>query len=174
MGRNSMDYLVDYMNKDLPYKDSLKYHFGIITMDWPVKFDFSTYDVLKSNDLNLISNKKLRSDITRYYTYLEGQVLIFTKRYSTIIDNAAENILIKHFDQMWSGRMNDLNINELVPSEMIPNDFEALKKDKEFRYFLKTLKNQNYWLLKVSNLGVSNYLNNLSVEIDKEIGALKK
>ena len=31
---------------------------------------------------------------------------------------------------------------------MIPNDFEALKKDKEYFYFLATLKNQMFWFVR--------------------------
>jgi len=32
--RNSLDFLIDYMEQDLPYVDSLKYHFANITFDW--------------------------------------------------------------------------------------------------------------------------------------------
>ena len=56
---------------------------------------------------------------------------------------------------------------------MIPNDYEALKKDKEFRYFLKTLKNQKYWLTEITSKSSDLILNDLKREIDKQINTLK-
>jgi hypothetical protein len=118
-----------------------KYHFFNITIDWGVTYDFSSYEELKSKDLNLISNSDLRSDIISYYRFAENYATIFTNRYSDIIDNASRSIFSKHFDQMWSTRIDN------PQGEMIPNDYERLRKDKEFMYFLKTLKNQNYWFI---------------------------
>jgi hypothetical protein len=57
---------------------------------------------------------------------------------------------------------------------MISNNYELLKEDIEFRYFLKTLKNQNYWLIEYPAKRVlENYIKR-SNEIDKEISALTK
>jgi hypothetical protein len=166
--RNSINYLIDYMDRDLTYKDSLKYHFGNISSDWGIGYDFTTYDMLKSKDLNLISNENLRSDIIHYYTYAGGTVLGLTKRYTDVIENASRTIFSKHFDQMWSSRLDDFQ------SEMVPIDYEALKKDQQFRYFLKTLRNQNYWLIENTFKTSLERLNNLIIEIDKEISILEK
>ena len=139
--QQSLDYLIAYMEKDLPYTDSLKYHFANITYDWGVQYDFSTYEALKAEDVNLISNDSLRSNIIWYYSLAEGLNLRLANRYSRVIENASLNLFSKHFDQMWEARADNYQ------GEMVPIDYEALKKDKEFRYFLKTLRNQNFWLL---------------------------
>ena len=136
--RNSMDYLIAYMEKDSPYVDSLKYHFANITLDWVIHYYFSTYEVLKSKDLNLISNDSLRSDLVTYYEYARGLGLRLANRYSRIIEDASKTILSRHFDQMWEVRIDDMQ------GEMIPFDYQALKQDRQFMYFLKTLRNQNY------------------------------
>lgn len=165
--RKSMDYLIAYMENDLPYRDSLKYHFANIAVDWGLSYDFSTYEALKSKDLNLISNAELRSDIISYYRYAENLATNFTKRYADNIDNASRTIFSKHFNQMWSGRIDS------PQSEMIPNDYEQLKKDSEFRYFLKTLKNQNYWFIENVTNQSNDFYQQISDQIENEIKKLK-
>ena len=163
----SMDYLIEYMDKDLPYKDSLKYHFGNITIDWGLGYDFSTYEALKSKDLNLITNEDLRSELIDYYNYAENVVLGLSKRYSDIIEEASRTIFSKHFDQIWSGRVNEGSV-------MIPLDYKALKNDHQFRYFLKSLKNQNYWLIERPIINSNNRFEKLILAINNEIQRIKK
>ena len=164
--RNSMEYLISYMDKDLPYTDSLKYHFANITFDWGLQYDLSTYEIFKSKDLKLISNESLRSKIITYYIYSEGLGMRLANRYSTIIDDASKTILNKHFDQMWEVRIDDLQ------GEMIPLDYETLKKDGQFRYFLKTLRNQNYWLIEGPTIQSEEFYSEIVEEIEREIDRL--
>lgn len=165
--RKSMNYLIAYLEKDLPYKDSLKYHFANIAIDWGLSYDFSTYEALKSKDLNLISNTKLRSDIISYYRYAENLATNFTNRYSDNLDNASRTIFSKHFDQMWSGRIDN------PQSEMTPIDYEQLRRDKEFRYFLKTLQNQNYWFVENVTNNSDDLYQKISEQLKNEIKKLK-
>jgi len=164
--RNSLDFLIDYMEQDLPYVDSLKYHFANITFDWGLQYDFSTYQVLKSKDLNLISNDSLRSDLVTYYEYAQGLGLRLANRYSRIIEDASKTILSRHFDQMWEVRIDDLQ------GEMIPFDYQALKQDRQFMYFLKTLRNQNYWLIEGPTLQSDGFYTRVVQGVDREIARL--
>lgn len=166
--RNSMEYLIDYMDRDLPYTDSLKYHFANITFDWGMQYDFSTYEVLKSKDLNLISNDSLRSDLIKYYSYAQGLGLRLANRYSQIIDDASKTILNRHFDQMWEVRIDDLQ------GAMVPVDYQALKADPEFRYFLKTLRNQNYWLIEGPTLQSDMWYSKVVDGVNREIERLSE
>ena len=68
---------------------------------------------------------------------------------------------------MWSGRMDNLQ------SEMIPNNYEQLKKDKVFRYFLKTLKNQNYWFIENVTNNSNDFYQKISEQIENEIKKLE-
>ncbi len=166
--RNSMDFLIGYMEQDLPYTDSLKFHFANITMDWGVQYDFSTFELLKSSDLNLISNDSLRSDLISYYELAEGLGMRLANRYSGIIDDASKTLLPRHFDQMWEVRIDDLQ------GEMVPLDFQALKEDKAFRYFLKTLRNQNYWLIEGPTMQSDNLFSKVTAGVEREIEKLSK
>ncbi|PWN05493.1 DUF6090 family protein [Rhodohalobacter mucosus] len=143
VARNSMETIINHMEADLPYVDSLKYHFQNIISDWGLQFDYSAYEALKANNINLISNDSLRNSIVDYYSYAEGYGTSLPNRYTNILEEASRNIFIKHFDQMWSSRIVD---GIYVQGEMVPIDYEALKEDQEYNYFLKTLRNQNYWL----------------------------
>ena len=165
--RKSMDFLIAYIESHLPYTDSLKYHFGNIAIDWGLSYDFSTYEALKSKDLNLISNAELRSDIISYYRYAENLATNFTNRYSENLDNASRTIFSKHFNQMWTSRI------ENHQSEMIPNDYGQLEKDEAFMYFLKTLKNQNYWFIENVTNNSNDLYQNISKQIESEIKNLK-
>lgn len=169
--RNSMDHIINHMEKDLPYEDSLKYHFARITNDWGFRFDFSSYEELKSKGTGTISNESLRSNIITYYSYSEGWVTQVSKRYSDIIDDASKTLFRKHFDEMWNSKYEN---GELVKGEMVPIDYESLKKDTDFRFFLKTLRNQNYWLIENTTNNINEHLANISNEIDSEINRLKK
>ena len=172
VARKSMDYLIIDMEEDLPYKDSLNYHFSNITLDWGFKVDFTMYEELKSSGTAIISSESLRSNIISYYVFAEGWGLDYSKRYTAILEDASKTIFPKHFDQMWDIRVK--MIGEVPNGKMVPFDYELLKKDNEFRYFLKTLKNQNYWLINnPSKKALEKYIE-ISNEIDKEISALKK
>ena len=68
------------------------------------------------------------------------------------MDETSTNILSTRFDELWKGiyedwenrnNYGDNNLNEEdIQGEMIPIDFEKLKEDQEFLYFLKSLRNR--------------------------------
>lgn len=177
--KNSMNFLLDYMEKDLPYNDSLKYHFGNTTFNWLYGISNSVFDALKSKGLNLISNDSLKQSIIDIYTWSNGTFEDDQKRYRDIIINASRNIYNTRFDQFWfdnyetwkggnSFDAGDFTINDIV-SEMVPNDFEKLKKDNEYIYFLKSQRNQYNWLIESQCNGLLNSLSKLKKEIGTEL-----
>jgi hypothetical protein len=52
---------------------------------------------------------------------------------------------------------------------MIPNDFESLKKDDEFLFFLRSLKNQHYWFVELGNLHAKKEAENLLLMVNQEL-----
>lgn len=164
--KKSINYIINHMEKDLPYEDSLKYHFSNITLDMGLEYDFSSYESLKAVGFSLISNDSLRSDIISYYSYAEYWGSNGPDRYSNLLERNSEKIFIKHFDQLWGMRPDK-------QGEMIPLDYELLKKDTDFRYFLKTLKNQNFWMIEIPVQRVTEKFKKISYDIDQEIITLK-
>ena len=161
--KNSLEYIIDHMEKDLPYEVSLKYHFRSITKDYGLEYDYSSYESLKTIGFGLISNDSLKSNIISYYSYAEYWGSQGPERYTNMLERASESIFIKHFDEAWN-RQNG----------MIPTDYELLKKDKEFRYFLKTLRNQNFWMIENPIDIITDKFIKISAEIDEELMVLKK
>jgi len=181
--KNSMNFLLDYMEKDLPYNDSLKYHFGNTTFHWLYGISNSVVDALKSKGLNLISNDSLKQRIINIYTWSNSTFQDDQIRYRNIIINASRNIYNTRFDEFWfsnyetwkggnSVENNDFTINDIV-LEMVPNDFEKLKKDNEYIYFLKSQRNQYNWLIENQCNGLLKSLRKLKNEIGIELKRLK-
>lgn len=170
--KKSIYYLIDYMERDLPYQDSLKYHFGNITATWGVNADFAAFEELKSVGTDIISNQSLKTSILDYYSEIERFGLGATKEYEKIIADASKAIFLEHFDEMW--KTDELQIGQIPSTEMIPIDFEKLKNEKKFRYFIKTLKNQHYWLIETRAARVLEQNRKLLSQLEKEIAILSE
>ena len=180
VAKNSINLLIEHMESDLPYQDSLKFHFGNTGQNWEPYISYDAFEMLKSGSFSLISNEQLRSDIVTYYSFAENAFEPLATRYSNIMEHAQKNIYNSRFnasyeinlkpnlDFHYEGEVKDVGF------QMIPNDYEDLKKDKEYMYFLKTQKNQLYWYME-RNLNIGNYFaENLYNSIDKELSELKK
>lgn len=134
--RNSIQLLQRHIKADLPYHDSLDFHFLNSTAYWSPRIDQEVFSTLTSSDLNLISNDSLKKNIVLYYTFAKTDFDMKSSKYTNIIDHASRDIFSKHFDQLW-------NVSDRA---MIPHDYELLKADKEYNYFLNSLNRQIYWL----------------------------
>ncbi|MDY2587570.1 DUF6090 family protein [Winogradskyella aquimaris] len=163
--RNSIDVLLNHIEKNLPYQDSLSYHFFNSTTTWVPTFQKSAFETLKSEGLKLVSNKNLRKAIVEYYdTGIESSNWQF-ETYRTIVINYFQNTLNTRFESFWDSNYNDFMLmrengevaNPIdVNGKMVPHNFELLKKDKEYLYFLRSLKNINSWHMdRVLKLNIS-------------------
>ena len=170
--RSSMGYLQSYMEKDLPYKDTLKFHFGNITQVWGLNVDYAAYEELKSIGVDIISNESLKTNLLDYYS--ESQLAIRAADvYSKIMEDASKTIFPNHFNQRWN-TTSEFQLGKVPVVEMIPVNYEQLKKDKKFRYFLKSLENENSWLIELSLERSLEKNTNLLSEIEIEIEKLNK
>ena len=66
---------------------------------------------------------------------------------------------------MYSGKYDPSSI----VSVMSPQNFEELKKDREYVYHLKTLRNLYYWLVEFEADNMINAIEHLTGLIDNEI-----
>jgi hypothetical protein len=150
----SMEIILVHLETDLPYSDSLKSHFALTTDSWMPQVNGSVFESLKSEGLALISNKELRQELVRLHDELILRQKELSNRYRDLIDEGSANILITRFDELWKSNYeswseeNDFaDINYTVDgliSEMTPIDYEKLKGDQEYLYFLKSLKNRRF------------------------------
>ena len=52
---------------------------------------------------------------------------------------------------------------------MKPNNFEELKNDKEFMYFIKSFRNQQYWFIIINAIKMKKDLNSILDLIESEL-----
>ena len=175
--KESISILLNQIEQNLPYRDSLKYHFGRITQTWTPKINMEVFEALKSNDLNLISNDGLRNKLISYYSWSSNILNEDVAGYVKIIEEASLNIFNTRFDALWNGNYKKYKATENwedLELEMIPNDYEELKQDKAFMYFLRSLKNQYYWKIEVSLNSLNERANDLIKSIDTELKNTKE
>ena len=70
--RKSIDYLISYLNQDLPYKDSLKFHFGNLNVNYRLSTNTSIFENLKSKGFDLITNDSLKNEIVIFYGFAQS------------------------------------------------------------------------------------------------------
>ncbi len=150
--KNSITFLLDYMEQDLPWNDSLKYHFGNTTGNWTGEISLNTYETVKSKEWGIISNPQLRKDLSDYYNWMINTVNITRMHYTDALLNMSENVLPTRFNAFWDSnyeewkKINTYEGNTFDPLKLvvyaIPNNFEDLKKDAEYLYSLRSLRNK--------------------------------
>ncbi len=134
--------VLDHLEKDLPYEDSLAYDFYNTTLTYEEgSFTDGVFETLKSRGIDLISNTDLRQQILMVYDDADPWMETCEKRYVEIIFNASSNIYNSRFDEFWKGTEKD----SVITGVMHPVNYNSLKDDKEYLYFLKTQLNYIGW-----------------------------
>ena len=184
---NSMQILIETIERDLPYHDSLKYHFGNSTELWAGRINESVFETLQSKGLSLISNEQLRRHIINLYGVNNSSYMSRINDYRKVLLDGSNSILITRFEEFWKGPYKQWNTGDdkfdgdnyeenygyyagyLPTQEMIPLDFEKLKQDHEYLYFLKTSRNLHYWWMERNIKSMHASLKSLLEEVEIEI-----
>jgi len=142
--KKSIERVLDHLENNLPYQDTLASDFFNTTLIYEQSsFIDGPFETLKSSGLELISNTALRLKIIEVYDDQDPWMETCEKRYVELIMNAALNIYITRFDEFWRGTENNSGISGV----MNPTDYNSLKDDREYIYFLKTQLNLMGWLV---------------------------
>ena len=134
----SMSIIRQCLEEDLPYHDSLKFHFSLTTFIVYPQINGSVFEAIKSDGLDLISNKSLRDSIVVTYGFQKEWIADQKKQYQEFMMNATQNVFNTRFEELW-----DASFDPISESKMIPVDYEALKTDQEYLYVIRTLPNLN-------------------------------
>ncbi|NJB72043.1 hypothetical protein GGR42_002534 [Saonia flava] len=179
----SMEIVLTHLETNLPYSDSLKYHFGNTNDTWTAQINRSVFESLKSEGLTLISNKGLRQRLVRLYDELIIGQKERNNRYRDLVDEGSAKILISRFDEMWKSNYeswveeNDFADKNYTTDgligEMTPINYEKLKNDQEYLYFLKSLKNKRFWHMEIENKSVKKAIVSLLKNIEVELEIIK-
>ena len=76
-----------------------------------------------------------------------------------MIENANNTIFNTRFDELW-------NTNDRA---MIPHDYETLKRDKEYNYFIRSLKRQLWYEVRDPLKKAKTKSEKLIIQIDNEL-----
>ena len=125
----SAEIILTHLENNLPYHDSLDYHFSrAISWNHPT-IKNTAYETLKAYGMNTIKNDSLR---IKLIIYERGWLEIFNSRQHDYYYSTASPILAELFESV------------VFWGEMKPNDYEELQKSKKFASVLRTcIANRN-------------------------------
>ena len=125
------------LEENLSYEDSLSYHFFNSTQIWWIpRIDQELFTTMTTDDLNIITNDSLKQGIISYYSFAKRKFDPNVERYARNMEWASSNLFKNRFQGLWS-----------FEQKMIPNDFESLKTDKEYLYFINSLSRQLWFFI---------------------------
>jgi hypothetical protein len=124
----SAEIILNALNTDQPYHDSLSIHFERTTNITVFLPNLGPYETLKARGLDLIENDTLRNEISKYYEqdikfafyFEDANQRDFPMKFKMILDYFDE---FKMFDSA------------------TPVDYEKLKDDRRFKSYLKLTSN---------------------------------
>ena len=178
--KKSLILLIDYIEQDLPYQDSLKYHFGLSGSSlFGMGLNESVFESIKYNGLNVISNEVLSQKLIAIYGARNSAMQTHLSLYYNIIEDAAFNIFNTRFESIWQSNyelwkmaQNDRNTLN-IKIEMVPVDYNLLKEDQEYMYFLKSLLNRFNWIYEIQADSLKSELESLIKDIENELEILE-
>ncbi|MFC3879775.1 hypothetical protein ACFOSV_06290 [Algoriphagus namhaensis] len=167
--RRSLKILIDVLENDGPYHDSLAFHFNYTFL--PIHFVHSTssFETAKSRGLDIISNSEIRSKLiavydSQYKFFLKGEEEELAE-----VQHYLRNILPGRFASGWN-----YGAKDTFEGEMVPLDFESLKTDQEFLYFIKTQENRTKSFTGYFYGNLKNSVESMIGVLDQEIKRLEQ
>lgn len=168
--RSSILIIIDHLESNKSYHDSLNSHFFNTMLYWGTSdLTNSTFESLKTIGIDLISNKDLRDNISIVFDEYDSWIEEDEGRYVDVLVDAGRNILNTRFHQYWDGEL----VDGKYVGEMVPLDYESLKSDQEYLFFIKSLKNQMKWLIDEPIMSTRLEVVQLIDQIDRELEALE-
>jgi hypothetical protein len=135
----ALNLILKILENDGSYHDSLTFHFNYTLLPMHFVHSTSSFETAKSRGLDIISNSDIRNKLIAVY---DSQYDFFLKAESEELAEVQYNMrhmLPGRFESGWnySGKHS-------FEGNMIPLDFESLKNDQEYNYFIKTQRNRTH------------------------------
>lgn len=162
---------IQTLESNEPYRDSIADFFGL--MMFPTKFVYSTsaFETLKSKGIGLVKNEALRNAIVDVYDSQYNFFLAYER--TNVLDEVErglEEVFATRFEESF---LFDLNKPTYEP-RLVPIDFDALKTDQEFLYFIKSYRNKLDVFLKFHyEQRIIKFVERLISALEKEINLLE-
>ena len=131
----SSEIVLNALNDNQEFADSLAYHFAAVHYYTGFNSSRGAYESLKSTGFGIISNESLRYGLINYYDEWNNVLKGNSKNIREDIQHLKRNFNQDYFDKFHL-------FNPTPPhyqGEMIPNDFQQLKRNKAYKYHIRTL-----------------------------------
>lgn len=156
--------ILEVLENDGSYHDSLSWHFNYTLLPMHLVHSTSSFETLKSKGLDLISNSDLRTKLISLYDSQYDLFLQAEEEELAEVQYGMRHILPGRFESAF-------NYGGSFEGKMVPLDFESLKKDQEYLYFIKTQRNrtrsyQSYFYETLKN-SVESMIDDLEIEINR-------
>jgi len=160
----SCEYLLKHIEANLPYNDSLKYHFANAHTRYIALVRDQAYQNIKNYGLGFIKNDSLKAELLRTYETNTKWLSELNTRNNLYENNTVIPLLTELFENL---RMEDYEADKW----MIPNDYEALKANMKYRNILKTTISKRIEYIKYQERRYQRMLN-IDDYLKKEIESL--
>ncbi|MDT7833190.1 DUF6090 family protein [Flavobacteriaceae bacterium S356] len=184
LGDRSHFRILDYMQKNETYKDSMCFDFHWLAKDEYIYPVTSTYDVIKREGLNIVKNDSIRMGVQLAFENFFSRLVRTNAFYPNIEEffspyfqknftpNKNEDLIFKEqfygYTQTfpYKKRVNDKTYT--IAIGYVPKDFEKLKKDEEFSMLMQQA--YSYRTYKINRYKSAKYvIEELQKLIDKEL-----
>ncbi|MGB5315322.1 MAG: DUF6090 family protein [Robiginitalea sp.] len=161
--------ILDYLDNRKDYNPNLNQCFGSYYWSSTVQFSSSAFEELKAKGIEIISNKKLRREITAMYDLrfdvIESEVEVWDSQLlSSTIYPLHTKLFRKYFPDSWS----------VFEDEYAkPTDYEELLDNETFKNLLSELISLRNYSITI-NEALEKDLEDLIIDIENELVALEK
>ncbi len=152
---SSMDIVLDQLKSGVLYNDSLAEHFHNGFSMPRFVHSTSAFETMQSSGMDIVSNEELRRKLIRLYGRSYNNYRTIESEHANEINYGIRTIGPGRF-------MVGYNFDEVGRSyhgTMVPTNFNALKNDEEFLYYLRTLRNR-------TNVFVNFFYRNLRSDVE--------
>ena len=158
---NSVEIILNQLENNLPYHDSLANHFNLAHTRWIAQVKDNAYQNLTDYGLNFIKNDTTKHDMTNLYGNRKEFLYKLDERFNLFYYQVAAPVLIDCFDNIPPPGMGR--------AKMIPLDYSALSKNLKYRSVLKSTREYLKQYIIWQEEFILNPLNELANQLDTEI-----
>ena len=163
----ALSLILGLLENDGSYHDSLSSHFNYTLLPMHFVHSSSSFETAKSRGLDIISNTDIRTKL----------ISLYDSQYDFFLQAEAEELAEVQYGMrhIFPGRFEEAynypNSDNTFSGSMIPTDFESLKTDREYLFFIKTQRNRttSYINFFYENMrkSVESMIQDLEVEIKR-------
>ncbi len=166
--RYALNLILEVLENDGSNHDSLAFHFNYTLLPMHFVHSTSSFETAKSKGLDIISNTDIRNKLIAVY---DSQYDFFLKAESEELAEVQYNmrhILPGRFESGYNFEGKD----NTFEGSMVPIDFESLKTDQEYLYFIKTQQNRTKSYLDYFYENLRKSVESMIHDLDQEIKRL--